>query len=161
MEKNQGIPRLTALHKKKRFQFAKDHMHWIQEWQNVIFSDEKKFNLDGPDCYSYYLHHLDAKGVTRSKRNFGGGTVMVWGAFCYPGKLPICFISTHTNSDAYVDLLGDVLINYIEHKSHNDFNTRLQALQGMVFTHEHSFTRVASLQSGLQLDGKPLGHFSL
>jgi len=31
--KMQGKPRLTALHKKKRLQFAKDHMHWIQEWQ--------------------------------------------------------------------------------------------------------------------------------
>ena len=82
---------------------------------------EKKFNLDGSDCYSYHWHHLDAKGVTRSKRNFCGGTVMVWGAFCYQGKLPICFISTHMNSNTYMDLLGNVLISYIEHKSHNDF----------------------------------------
>jgi len=67
MEKMQGKPRLTALHKKKRLQFTKDHMHWIQEWQNVIFSDKKKFNLDGPDCYSYHWHHLDAKGVIMSK----------------------------------------------------------------------------------------------
>ena len=88
MEKMQGKSRLTALHK-KRLQFGKDHMHWIQEWQNVIFSDEKKFNLDGPDCYSYHWNHLDEKGVTRSKRNFVGGTVMVWGAFCYQGKLHI------------------------------------------------------------------------
>ena len=95
MEKMQGKPRLTALHKKKILQFAKDHMHWIQEWQNVIFSDEKKFNLDGLDCYIYYWHHLDAKLVTRSKRNFGGGTVMVWGAFCYQRKLPMFHIYSH------------------------------------------------------------------
>lgn len=88
-KKMKGKPKLTALHKSNRLLFAKNHMHWKDEWPNVIFSDEKKWNPDGPDCYSYYWHDLKEKEVTRSKRNFGGGSLMVWAAFSRHGKLPI------------------------------------------------------------------------
>ncbi|KAI5151780.1 hypothetical protein ENBRE01_2380 [Enteropsectra breve] len=31
-------------------------MDLAESWKNVIFSDEKKFNLDRPDGYSYFWH---------------------------------------------------------------------------------------------------------
>lgn len=107
-------PRLTPKHKVNRLQFAQSHMSWTEQWRQVIFSDEKKFNLDGPDCYSHYWHDLRDKDVTRSKRNFGGGTVMVWGGFSYNSKLPICWISTKMNSVNYCDLLEEVLVPFLE-----------------------------------------------
>jgi hypothetical protein len=58
-------------------------MTWTKEWKRVIFSDEKKFNLDGPDCYSYYWHNLNLKEVKRAKRKFGGGTVVVLASNVY------------------------------------------------------------------------------
>jgi transposase len=39
---------------------------------------------------------------------------MVWGAFSYNSKLPICFISTRMNSEKYLELLEDVLIGHID-----------------------------------------------
>lgn len=75
-------PRLTAKHKEDRLTFARKYMSCTTEWDNVFFSDEKKINLDGPDCYSCYWHDISKIGVVRSKRNFGGGSVMAWGAFC-------------------------------------------------------------------------------
>lgn len=113
-KKMKSKPRLTATHKQKRLQFARDHIHWKQEWKKVIFSDEKKFNLDGPDCYSCYWHNLNTTEVTRSKRNFGGGSVMVWGAFYDNGKLPICFVSGRMNSQYYINLLEEVLITFLD-----------------------------------------------
>ncbi|XP_065650344.1 uncharacterized protein LOC136078499 [Hydra vulgaris] len=71
---------------------AAQHMTTSQireEWHQVLFSDEKKFNLDGPHGYQYYWHDLRKEKETRMNRNFGGGTVMVWGAFSFAKKQPM------------------------------------------------------------------------
>lgn len=39
--KRKKKPKLKPHHKQARLKFAKKHMHWRSEWQNVIFSDEK------------------------------------------------------------------------------------------------------------------------
>uniref|UniRef100_A0A915DS67 Transposable element Tc3 transposase n=1 Tax=Ditylenchus dipsaci TaxID=166011 RepID=A0A915DS67_9BILA len=68
-----ATPNLTDQHRRDRLEFAHLHMSWTHEWESVIFSDEKKFNLDGPDGFSYYLRDLRKEQRFFSKRNFGGG----------------------------------------------------------------------------------------
>ena len=51
-----------------------------------MFSDEKKFNLDGPDGSQCYWQDLRNEKQLFSKRPFRGGSVMVWGAFSASGK---------------------------------------------------------------------------
>lgn len=89
-------------------------MDFGEKWKYVVFSDEKKFNLDGPDGFSYYWHDLRKNNAPRLSRNFGGGSLMTWAAFCINGKTPICFISTKMKSINYTDLLEDVLIDFLE-----------------------------------------------
>ncbi|ETN79592.1 hypothetical protein NECAME_09732 [Necator americanus] len=43
----------------------------------VVFSDEKKFNLDGSDGSRHYWHDLRRNPICCSRRNFGGRSVMV------------------------------------------------------------------------------------
>ena len=54
-------------------------------WNSIIFSDEKKFNLDGPDGYQYYWRDLSKEKEMYFTRHSGGGSVMVWGAMAACG----------------------------------------------------------------------------
>uniref|UniRef100_A0A1I7X420 DDE_3 domain-containing protein n=1 Tax=Heterorhabditis bacteriophora TaxID=37862 RepID=A0A1I7X420_HETBA len=47
----------------------------------MIFGDEKKFNLDGPDGCPSYWRDLRKEPRHFSTRNVGGGSGMIWGAF--------------------------------------------------------------------------------
>ena len=55
---------------------------------NFICTDHiwrrKKNNLDGPDGFKHYWRDLRGKKKRYfSRRNFGGGSIMVWGAVKY------------------------------------------------------------------------------
>lgn len=63
---------LKQNHKTARLEFAKSHMDWTDKWQTVIFSDEKKINLDGPDGFSCYWRDLRKNNPPNLSRNFKG-----------------------------------------------------------------------------------------
>lgn len=71
------------------------------DWNKVIFSDEKKFNLDGPDGWAYYWHDLRKDEATFSTRQQGGGSVMIHGGFSGNGKIPLTVIDAKLNSIGY------------------------------------------------------------
>uniref|UniRef100_T1J9X4 Transposase IS30-like HTH domain-containing protein n=1 Tax=Strigamia maritima TaxID=126957 RepID=T1J9X4_STRMM len=77
-KKRKVQPVMKNVHKEKRLKWAREHMSWKQEWHKVIFSDEKKFNLDGPDGWAYYWHDLRQDDQVFSKRQQGGGSLMIY-----------------------------------------------------------------------------------
>jgi len=54
-------------------------------WESIIFSDEKKWNLDGPDGFQHYWRDIPKPPRTTKRRQAGGGSVMVWAAFSARG----------------------------------------------------------------------------
>lgn len=98
-------PKLSPANIEARKKFALDHIHWTDRWQKIIFSDEKKFNLDGPDGFAYYWHDLRTEPKIFSQRQSGGGSVMVWGAIGYLKKMPLTFIDTRMNAQQYQDMV--------------------------------------------------------
>lgn len=113
-EKKLLKPELLPRHKVARLQFANKYKFWDEEWKKIIFSDEKKFNLDGPDGYRYYYRDTRAPKKVHVSRNFHGGSLMVWAAFGYTGKSPICFVTHKMNAQNYVELLDTVLVQFGE-----------------------------------------------
>lgn len=128
--KMKRIPPLSNSHKERRKQFARDHIHWKEEWKKILFSDEKKFNLDGPDGWAYYYHDLRKEEKVFSKRQFGGGSVMVWGGIGYNKKTDIVFVSGKMKSRHYLELIDTQLKKYSEKHYHMKtlFSNRIMPL---------------------------------
>lgn len=110
-------PKLSEAQIKKRRIFSQTHQTWYKEWKNVIFSDEKKFNLDGPDGLHYYWHDLRKDSKIISRRFGGGRSIMVWVAFCNNEKLPIVVLQGKINSQKYQENLEKHLKPFIERKN--------------------------------------------
>ena len=88
-KKHLCCPGLQPEHKVSHFEFARKVPTWQAEWKCVLWSDEKKFNLDGPDGYRCYWLDPDLTEKSFSKWASGGGSIMVWGTFGRCGTTPL------------------------------------------------------------------------
>ncbi|CAF2066970.1 unnamed protein product [Rotaria magnacalcarata] len=70
-----------------------------------------KFNLDGPDGFSYYWHDLRKEEEIFSTRVQGGGSVVIWASFGWGGKSSLCFVDDRMNSQGYREVLKRHLID--------------------------------------------------
>ncbi len=66
--KMMGKPLLSSENKLKRLNFAEKHFKWSEEWKNVIFSNEKKFNLNGPNDFHFYWYNLQKEELIFLKK---------------------------------------------------------------------------------------------
>ena len=116
-----AAPSLTKEHKDQRAEWARSKVTWSQErWNCVIFSDEKKFNLDGPDGLQYYWHDLRRNEEVFSKRPFGGGSVMIWAAFSSKGKTSLVILEGKQNARKYCKVLENHLLPFVAQLHNGD-----------------------------------------
>ncbi|GMF35617.1 unnamed protein product [Phytophthora lilii] len=90
--KRKPAPAIKPHHKVARAAFAAKFLSITHIWRRIVFSDEKKFNLDGPDGYQYYWHDVQNDQEVFSKRASGGGSVMVWAGMNHYRKTEIAFL---------------------------------------------------------------------
>jgi hypothetical protein len=77
-EKMLKKPKLTQVQKQTRWDFAREHITWIYQWHFVVFSDEKRFNLDGPDGCTLYWQDLRHEERSFISRQGSDQSVMIW-----------------------------------------------------------------------------------
>jgi transposase len=106
-------PFLTSSHKKARLKWAKSHATWtVDEWRNVIWSDETAFMLVNDKgreyCWTKGGETLTDSEVTGTKK-FGGGKVMIWGCITYDGIGFSCKIDDILDAELYSQILREEL----------------------------------------------------
>lgn len=113
-------PLLTASMKKKRYNWAKDKENWtIDEWKNVVFSDESKFNLIGPDgnhpvrrqAGERYFSDCIQSTVKHS------ASVTVWGCITAKGVGRLIILEGYVNAEKYREIIDDGVIPSLEQLS--------------------------------------------
>jgi transposase len=113
--KRTAAPNLSKRHKEERKKWASEMaMFDNEDWSKVIFSDEKKWNLDGPDGMRYQWVDTRHPIPTNLRRHSGGGGVMIWAAFCEGKKSGLKFLDGRQGSADYVSTLESHLIPFID-----------------------------------------------
>lgn len=117
--KKRKAPRLTASHMKKRLEFALSNRD--RHWCETIFSDEKKFTLDGPETFNGHWRDSRKEEEFHHTRNYGGGNIMVWAGFTLTGKLKLVFTSNKMTSKDYIEVLDQCLLPFVHEHRPNQF----------------------------------------
>lgn len=115
----QNIPKRIILTKEQR----KNRMEHVREWfkekvnfKKVIFSDEARFSLDGPDNFKSWQLVNEVGDYNRTRRAFDGGGVMVHGVVGLDGCLYLNLIEGTLDSKSYVQLLKDKVMPLLNDK---------------------------------------------
>lgn len=100
-------------------------------WESITFSDEKKWNLDGPDEFQHYWRDLRQSVRQTKQRQAGGGSVMLWGAFNTRGKSPLVVLTARQNSHDYVYTVSEYILPF----AHLNYDTDFLYQQGNASIH--------------------------
>lgn len=104
-----------CLSKKHKLERIKIISHWIscnQNWDKTIFSDEKRFSLDGPDDWRSYVP--TTSNLIRQKRQCKGGGIMIWLMVLPNGLLAHRTINGKFKATDYINLLNSMVVPIIK-----------------------------------------------
>ncbi|XP_067628350.1 transposable element Tc3 transposase [Eurosta solidaginis] len=98
-------PLLSQYHQTERLTFANSHLVWGEEhWRRVVFQDERKFNLDGPDGFSNYFHDLRNYEQTLSQRP-RGNSVYIYILLTVGGPIHMEVSTAKQRSQTYIETI--------------------------------------------------------
>ncbi|KAA8495184.1 Transposable element Tc3 transposase [Porphyridium purpureum] len=102
-----ACPPLTLNRKLKRLAWARHHQLEQTNWAAIVFTDEKKFNLDGPDGFHKTWVERAADVLDIWSRHSSAGGCMVWGEISARGKIHLHFIEGLFTAAKYVSMLRE------------------------------------------------------
>ena len=115
----QNLILLTTAHKAKRHELCRNWLTAGEARQNIIFTDEVRFSLDGPDHFKSWQSSSCRK--IRPMRQQGGGGVMVWGMLFPSGRLHLHEVKGNLDSKKYCHLLDSFALPRVEEEYDRDF----------------------------------------
>lgn len=107
-------PSLTQAQKLKRLKFCNEVKNFgVNEWRNVLFSDETSVQVCGPAASRYTWKKsgaLDQAHNIRPTSKFGGGRVTIWGCFGFLGVGHAVVINGKLNAATYLDVINEEML---------------------------------------------------
>ncbi|TMW49388.1 hypothetical protein DOY81_005532 [Sarcophaga bullata] len=138
-------PVLSQFHQTERLTFANAHVSWTEDhWRRVVFQDERKFNLDGPDGFSYYFHDLRNYERTLSQRP-RGNSVYIYIVITAGGPIHLEVSTAKLKTETCVDTILRERLNIVTKLGGN----------AEFFLQDHNWTTNAlpSVQEWLNAEG--------
>lgn len=92
---------LTPRHRTRRLEWCNERVNWVQEWHNVVFSDESRFCLwahDGRRRVRRLRGERRNLDLALQRHTALTPGVMVWGAISYNSRSPLVFIEGNLNA---------------------------------------------------------------
>ena len=110
-------PFVSENNRKKRLKWSRERVHWDEEWNTVIWSDESKFLLFESDGRRWVWRQPHEKYdvdclVPTVKSNTEG--VMVWGCFVKNKLGPLVILEGRITGAVYQELLENHLMPFID-----------------------------------------------
>lgn len=114
-------PLLNQTHQDERLTFAQMYKPWSEDdWRKVIFHDERKFNLDGPDGFTSYFHDMRNYEGRMSKRP-RGGSVFIWFAVTFSGLVRFEVSTTKFKPEQFSQFLREEKEKLLERFQNQSF----------------------------------------
>jgi len=111
---------LSKKHKAGRLEVISQWITSNHTWETTVFSDEKRFSLDGPDCWMTYIPRQSK--YVRNTRQCGGGGIMVWLMILPNGLLSFHMINGKFKAVDYVTLLDHFVVPIIKLNVKSNFS---------------------------------------
>jgi transposase len=110
-------PFVNAANKIKRLNWAKIRKNWVNEWENIIWSDESRFEVFGGDGRKYVYRNskekYDPKCLIPTFKS-GQESVMVWGCFTKNKLGPLVRLEGRITAKIYIEMLQKNLVPFIK-----------------------------------------------
>ncbi len=101
-------PKLTQKNVGERYKWARNYYFAPAcPWRQTVFTDEKRFCLDGPDVQACFWADSRLPKDIFAKRARGGGGIIVWGGISWRGKMPLVAVSGTLNAEECVRMLEE------------------------------------------------------
>lgn len=110
---------LTKKQKDDRLAFARKGLTGCMDWTKTIFTDEKRFNADGPDSWCSWMHK-DGR-VVRNRRQQGGPSIQVWGMIMPGPMLFVMELPPRGGSFEFMDFIEERVLPTIRDTFGDDF----------------------------------------
>lgn len=108
-------PELLIHHRRARLEYARQYVNWTPEqWSNVLFSDETRVSLRGPDGRQRVYRRRNERFEECTLVNtvpFNGGSIMFWGGISTESRTELVFFDRGAlNAERYErEVLEDIV----------------------------------------------------